>query len=581
MNGLRWLIVPMLAVTLSASAADPPAETLADRVDRLIQKLGDDEFVERERAQEELLKIGPDAYDSLQAAIEHDDIEIATRSRYLVRLIRVDWTRESDSTQVKELLRGYDQLANSDRMARITELARLPDDEGLSAVCRIVRFEKTPVVSKQAALKLLGQPLAGAVTSSSRRRQILDSLGRSTTAATNWLRLEADTLADPAAAVEGWNKAITDEQTTLARNPQTTQGEIVAALLRRQVDLLMQLMRHEEAQAAMIKSFDYEPGTPESLPKLLAWLVEQKAWSALDLVAKKFADKFDQQPVLYYLVADARLKQGQPELAETSVKKALEVNGDNMVEHAKLGQELQQRGMIDWAIREYQAAIDIGPPATRPTYIAQSALAELLHDHERHLEAAKVLQPAVDELERNAEFRMRINRDPGGVKSRMHYFYAMDHRSRQEFDKVVEHLDKAMEADPTDADALIGLYRLPNQDQARRESTAKLIKAAADSFRQQIQQTPDDDTPYNQFAWLVGNTEGDYAEALRYSHKSLELRPGAAGYLDTLGRCYYAAGDFPNAIKYQTQAVTLDPHSGAMQRQLAMFKSEAAKKQDK
>ena len=85
---------------------------------------------------------------------------------------------------------------------------------------------------------------------------------------------------------------------------------------------------------------------------------------------------------------------------------------------------------------------------------------------------------------------------------------------------------------------------------------------------------------YNQYAWLVGNTTGDYETALRYSHRSLELRPGTAGYLDTLGRCYYAKQDYVNAEKYQLQAVRRDPHSGAVQRQLELFQRTLQKQQD-
>jgi tetratricopeptide (TPR) repeat protein len=572
-----------LLLAISVSAADPPAETQADRIDRLIAGLGAEEFAQRERAQEELLKIGPDAYDALQAAVTHEDIEIAARARYLVRLIRVDWTRDSDPAPVKELLKGYDQLKESDRLQRIGELAKLPADAGLSALCRIVRFEKSLVLARRAALRILGRPLPMGMTPRERRQQILDSLGSSSTAATGWLRLEAQTQIDPAGAIEGWAKAVAEEQTTLARTPQSTQPEIVAGLLRRQVDLLTQLNRAEEAQAAMIRSLDFEPGTPETLPKLLDWLVEQKAWTVLDAVATRFADRFDQQPILLYLLADARLKQGQDEKAEQAAQKALEVNGANQVEHYKLGRDLQQRGMTEWSIREFQAAISNGPLGSLPTFASQSALAELLHDHERHLEAAKALEPAVEELDRNEGHRRsvqeRLGREAGGIKSRMHYFFAMDHREKKDFTMAVEHLDKAVAADPTDADALIGLYRLPNQDEARRKKTVQLIQVAADVFRKQIQQSPDDSTPYNQFAWLVGNTEGDYAEALRYSQRSLELAPNAAGYLDTLGRCYYAAGDLANAIKFQTQAVALEPHSGAMQRQLAFFKQELAKKE--
>lgn len=417
-------------LTAVAVAADGQPAAQGDRIDELIARLGDDEFVERERAQQELLKIGPDAYDALQTAVDHDDIEIASRARYLVRLIRVDWTRESDPAAVKELLKGYDQLAPTVRQARIAELAKVPADGGVPALCRIVRFEKSPVLAKQAALKVLGRPLAAEVTADQRRQQIVDALGRSSTPATAWLRLEAQTQLDPGGTLEDWAKVVTEEQAALTRTPQNTQNEIVAGLLRRQVDLLTKLDRKDEAQAAMLKSLDYEPGTPESLPKLLEWLVEQKAWSVLDAVATRFADRFEQQPILLYLLADARDKQGQKDLAEQAANKALEVNGANQVEHYKLGRDLQQRGLLEWSIREYQAAIANGAAANLATFAAQSALAELLHDQQRHLEAAKVLEPAVEELKRNAEHRKsvadRLGREPGGIISRMHYLYAMD-----------------------------------------------------------------------------------------------------------------------------------------------------------
>ncbi len=58
--------------------------------------------------------------------------------------------------------------------------------------------------------------------------------------------------------------------------------------------------------------------------------------------------------------------------------------------------------------------------------------------------------------------------------------------------------------------------------------------------------------------------------------------PDRSGFLDTLGRCYYAKGDFANAVRFQTRAVALDPHSPAMLAQLELFQKslreqEAAK----
>jgi tetratricopeptide (TPR) repeat protein len=167
------------------------------------------------------------------------------------------------------------------------------------------------------------------------------------------------------------------------------------------------------------------------------------------------------------------------------------------------------------------------------------------------------------------------------MRARLNYYRACDLASPNDRDKRIEHLKQALDADPTDADVLIALYRLPEQDQARRQKTREQIRSAANYYRSQIQAEPDDSTPYNQFAWLVGNTEGDQAEALRYSKKSLELRPGAAGSMDTLARCYYASGDLASALKQQEQAVAAEPGSGAMKRQLELFRAEAQKKTSK
>lgn len=103
----------------------------------------------------------------------------------------------------------------------------------------------------------------------------------------------------------------------------------------------------------------------------------------------------------------------------------------------------------------------------------------------------------------------------------------------------------------------------------------------ARQYRQQANESPNEElrsiyrrllaSAYNQFAWLVSNTEGDLDEALQSSLQSLELRPNTAGFLDTLGRCYFAKGDYENAVKCQARAVELEPHSGQIRRQLERF----------
>jgi len=83
---------------------------------------------------------------------------------------------------------------------------------------------------------------------------------------------------------------------------------------------------------------------------------------------------------------------------------------------------------------------------------------------------------------------------------------------------------------------------------------------------------PDDASQYNQYAWLIGNTEGNLDEAQKYSQKSLELMPDNAAFYDTLARVCYAKKDYDHALKYQQRAAELEPHSGLIAKQLELFR---------
>ena len=74
------------------------------------------------------------------------------------------------------------------------------------------------------------------------------------------------------------------------------------------------------------------------------------------------------------------------------------------------------------------------------------------------------------------------------------------------------------------------MYRLPEADDEWRDVDAQADRAiCAEQFQQEIDENPGDPDAYNQWAWLVSNTEGDFQKAIRYSHRSLELTPASAG----------------------------------------------------
>jgi tetratricopeptide (TPR) repeat protein len=161
----------------------------------------------------------------------------------------------------------------------------------------------------------------------------------------------------------------------------------------------------------------------------------------------------------------------------------------------------------------------------------------------------------------------------------------------------MEHLRRGIEANPTDADVLIAMYRVSDPGEPWRKEVTERIETAVKYFQDRIAEArgqikelqragvdEEQGAVYraylasgcNQLAWLVSNTQGDFREALRCSQESLQIVPDEAGFLDTLGRCYYALGDFENAVKHQARAVELEPHSGQLARQLELFRTALA-----
>ena len=104
-----------------------------------------------------------------------------------------------------------------------------------------------------------------------------------------------------------------------------------------------------------------EPDDSDSLSELLGWLVERKAWAVVDEAAKRYADRFEQDPVLLYTLAQACEAQGNKSLAQETAERALKLNPENQRQHLLVAFKLQQRGRFVWSELEYRKTIAIGP----------------------------------------------------------------------------------------------------------------------------------------------------------------------------------------------------------------------------
>lgn len=564
------------------TAASTPQPVDQKRIAQLIVQLGADDYFDREKAQAELTKVGAQAFDSLSEALDTQrDVEVLGRVAYLLRLIKVEWNDKNDAVEVRNLTQNYEGMDEDARKTVIDQLAQLPDLKPLAALCRVIRFERSQALSKRAAVRLIDRKSAAGEDWSAREKALQTGLGTSPRPGAEWVRAYLLTKSDPAKAIDTLRTLTNTEMQVLRQYPQRSSPEIVMSLWRKQADLLKQLDRRKEAVAAMMQMVALEQSGTTVLSEVLQWLVENQAWAEIDELAMRFAGRFDQDPLLLYALANARQAQGKQLEAAEIVGRAKKLNPDDQRRHLIIGLELHKRGLIEWSEGEYRDAVGMGTPGQVLTLTAQFLLSESLHDRKADLEAAKVLDAATKGMEaaiaQGLDFS-EADRTLEANRARAHYFYALHYLDTKESKTALRHLLEGLGEDQYDAEILIALFNVPDLDASLRDRVRKLIRESADIYRKQIQETPNSDTPYNQLAWLLSNTEGDFQEALKASQKSLEIRPESAGHLDTLGRCYFATGDIDNAIKMQSRAIELEPHSQQMRRQLKVFEAAKAKK---
>ena len=326
---------------------DIQAVKLDQKIAGLIEKLGASQYAARERAQAELERLGLAAFDALHDAQSHDDIEIAMRARYLVLSMRVNWSRESDSPDVKRILRGYGDRNSAERKNRMEQLSLLEDGLGVEALCRLIRFEPEDRLSKYAALLVMNsrktQEEDQRLALSERIRK---TIGLSKRVGAQWLAAYAKTLEDPLAALELWESIIDKQIRSWSNSPEKNDRETTRDLIRWHAVYLLDLDRNEDALAVMRKTIDLIDGTREQLIDTVDWLMQHNAWLIVEEVSRRYPDKFDEYAILVYRLAEAQLQQGSPAAAEATAQRALNMNPEQSQDHIVAAYSLQRAWFI-------------------------------------------------------------------------------------------------------------------------------------------------------------------------------------------------------------------------------------------
>ncbi|HCK42337.1 MAG TPA: hypothetical protein DHW22_11990 [Planctomycetaceae bacterium] len=602
--------------TLSCLANESVASSSqqAELIQRLIGELGHEDYLIRRRAEAQLIDFGADAFDDLQAAELNSDLEIATRAKYILYLIRVQWVHPEDPSDIRKLMKGYGEFSVASRRDRISQLAALEKDLGLGALCRIARYDASPILSRQAAVAILGGKVKHSHRISNVRETILDEIGDAESIPVQWLRMYLDQLQRPEFVNPKWlplidaelqliQQEVEDEDFQLSTileflrfhlqlGVQANDSKSVFETLRRRIDLRDQTF--DDSTNSIINAIewtDYEKliyilyrqgGTSQiALAFGAVWAIEHQQWKVLDNLESYYQQEFETDRLMLYLSAIARGQQGRIQEAEEFASRGFEIVLKEVQLYNDFASLMSELGRHDWAEREWKHVIEEDPATSSASMSARFSYASLrLHDRGEDIAAAELLTETLDAIEASADIKRRLLRDPGdrelikSMRTQRAFFMACHSEAQGDYKAQRKYLDRAAMYTMEDPDVLISKYHLQGANDTYRKGVQSQIKTVCKKLEDSIKKNPNDISSLNHWAWLVSNTEGDFQKAIKFSHRSLELAPGRASFLDTLGRCYFAAGDLENALRYQRQAVKLHPHMQVMHRQLALFEKE-------
>jgi tetratricopeptide (TPR) repeat protein len=577
--------------------------TTDDEVATLIRQLGDDDFARRESAAAALAKLGGEVSDALLAAAESTaDLEVALKARWLVESLPL--ATPDDPPDVAALLDRFSRSDYEGRVQLMHRLVRLDDDAGIEPLGRIVRLERTATGARIAAALLAREWQTDDPFWPAMAARIRAGLGPSSRPAARFLRavVEASLADSPPAAAAGRDEAVAALATLVhpdgvgraatdfedPSDPALGDAKTLRIFRRVMIDLFMAAGRRDEALTEarrLLHACRGGAGEEHLTADEVVWLADHGLPEAADLLADRLAAmdttaKADRQPLVAYAVAVAQQRRGEADrAAELADRSRRWLSGADV----DLGRRLQAAmllarwGAADWAVAEYES-ITANPEAPAGEFALAGILsAEFLHDQEREAEAAEVLRRLLEggtPEDGMDQILMRLERDPQAIRSRMLYFRACAAAARGDTAGQRRLLEESLREHPQDVDTLIAWYGIAESAEAKADAKARVARAL-ERIEEEIQALPDDPNGFNEYAWLVANTEGDIRRATRYAKRALERSFDSASYLDTLAHCRAAGGDPGGAYRTQLVAARHEPHSLAIRRNLARFRAAA------
>ena len=580
--GFVLVILPVAVRVAQAQERPAPAaqeQITPEQIAALIQQLGAEDYFVRQEAQDRLLGLGLAALDQLVQAAEQSDLEVAARARFLLRKIRIPWHDPSDPEPVARWMREYGKSSTTQRIETIRRLGFHYEGQGLAPLCRIVRFESDQGLSQLAAVLALRYPRPGAEYRRRLAKAVQKHLQGTQRTGAVWLRQAVQADAEGKWDAKFWATAIEQQTQTY----QVTGNLLLLEVLQQLLEFcwsLPSLAGSPEVQQAAEKAIAVmvQQGAEHAGESLALWLLRHRRWEAWDRLWPRLRETVRNEPLMIYAAAAVAQRRGRRADAQKLLQKVRQMSLSSRRRNV-LADQLRAQQLFDWAAEEYRRVFEGGRDVQ--AVIAALDWSQMLADLQRYDEAAQVAQLGIELLKRQVP-GIRADAVMSTFQARQWFWQALAQEKKQGRPNV-QLLIKAVQTDLSELDAIIALYRAARRPEtkqtARQFIQQALMRIERAIPRPGIRLGPGAASPYNQWAWLVSNTEGDYEKAKRYSQYSLQLAPRQASYLDTLGRCYYALQRYEDAVVVQRLAVRLEPYYQQMRRQLQLFEKALAEQQ--
>jgi len=241
----------------------------------------------------------------------------------------------------------------------------------------------------------------------------------------------------------------------------------------------------------------------------------------------------------YYNRGNLRAQQSDYDGAISDYTRAIEIDPRNVDAYTNRGNSRATKHDLDGAISDYTNAIEINSRFA-PAYYNRGLAREGKNDSDGAI----------------ADFTKAIEIDPRYAKAYTHRGFSPVLKT--DTAGALSDLNKAIEINPN----LAGAYYARG---LARNAKGDLVGAIAD-YRMAIETAPGEASAYDRLAWLLATSSQveirDGKNAVAYANKACELTNWQdANLLDTLATAYAEAGNFEEAVRWETKALALPEFS--------------------